>query len=154
MRPLEQAVFAIVGHTDHLERGLDRSTLCDCCANRGIKLMQIPNRKVDISRPHRSPVSRNDRRVLGEEIAHLRQRYNGVPVTSFQKPRERGSRSLDHVADPEDLRVRRPNYQVTWRLRKFEVTNHDRATTEIDADHVRDSDIGAARLHALNTFAF
>jgi len=34
------------------------------------------------------------------------------------------------------------------------MTNLDRATTEIDADHVRDSNIGAARLHTLNTFTF
>ena len=40
---------------------------------------------------------------------------------------------------------------LAWCLRKPEVANLDGSAAEIDADHVRHGDVGAARLHALMT---
>ena len=66
VRPLEQAVLVVVGHSDRFERGLDRSTLVDRPAYGAIELAKIAKRVQDTpGEQHHSVVVRQTLEHLG-----------------------------------------------------------------------------------------
>ncbi len=54
---------------------------------------------------------RNDGRVFRQEVSHPGQGIDRIAMTTFKKPWKRWRGRLDHVAHPQDLRLRPPDHR-------------------------------------------